>query len=441
VLNNLFEKRGSYQQLFGAGMLFDRGTESGMSVTEETSLRLSAVYACVRLISDTISTLPYGQFIRRDGQRFEYVPQDAWVARPSTTMPRTTFWKQVIISLLLDGNAFVMVTRNRGEIVDLTPLNPIHVNPRRVAGRKFYEINGGQQILEDDEVLHLTEMLLPGEVRGVSRIYQAREALGLGLALESFAANFFGNGAYAGGVLEFPDKLSPEQRKEVRDSWNSIHQGPKRSHRVGILWGGGKFNPLTVDPAASQLVDQRKFAVEEIARIFRVPPFMLGVSENAAMAFASIEQQQLFFRQHTIQPYVEMLEDHFAALLENRNTFIKFNMSSIVRADLASRYSSYNTALLAGFMSVNDVRRLEDLGPVDDGEQYRVPLQNIPLTDAGVISLQQKARAAQSLTISGYTPDSISELLGLDLESFGLPTVQVQAPPVAPVAEDEDAAS
>jgi hypothetical protein len=197
-----------------------------------------------------------------------------------------------------------------------------------------------------------------------------------------------------------------------------------------MLWGGGKFNPLTVDPSASQLVDQRKFAVEEIARIFRVPPFMLGVSENAAMAFASIEQQQLFFRQHTIQPYVEMLEDHFQSLLSNPSSFIKFNMTSIVRADLATRYSSYNTALLAGFLSVNDVRRLEDQGPVDDGDQYRVPLQNIPLTDAGLISMQQKARVAQSLAVSGYTAESIAELLDLDVESYGLPSVQVQAPPV-----------
>jgi hypothetical protein len=204
-----------------------------------------------------------------------------------------------------------------------------------------------------------------------------------------------------------------------------------------MLWGGGKFNPLTIDPTASQLVDQRKFAVEEIARIFRVPPFMLGVSENAAMAFASIEQQQLFFRQHTIQPYVEMLEDHFALLLENPSSFIKFNMSSIVRADLSSRYSAYNVALLAGFMSVNDVRRLEDLGPVEDGDQYRVPLQNIPLTDAGLISMQQKARVAQSLTISGYTAESVADLLDLDVESFGLPSVQVQAPPVEPAQEDE----
>ena len=437
MLSNLFEKRGSFQQLFGAGLMMDRQTAAGTSVTQDTSLRLSAVYACVRLISDTISTLPYDQFIRRDGQRFPYRPKDRWVDSPSTQMPKTTFWKQVLISMLLDGNAYVHITRDGGEIIDLTPLNPTQVVPRRVNGRKFYEVNGGEMVLENDDVLHLTEMLMPGEAKGVSRIQQAREALGLGLALEEFAATFFGNGAYAGGVLEFPDKLSPEQRKEVREAWNSVHQGPRRAHRVGVLWGGGKFNPLTVNPAESQLIDQRKFAIEEVARIFRVPPFMLGMSENAAMAFASIEQQQLFFRQHTIQPYVEMLEDHFAALLDNPNTFLKFNMSSIVRADLSSRYSSYNTALLAGFMSVDDVRRLEDMGPVEDGDQYRVPLQNIPLTDAGVISMQQKARVAQALTISGYTPDSVAEILGLNVESFGLPSVQVQAPPEEPVEEDD----
>jgi HK97 family phage portal protein len=437
VLSNLFERRGSFQQLFGSGMMFDRPSASGMTVTEDTSLRLSAVYACVRLISDTISTLPYDQYVRRDGQRFPYRPKDSWVDRPSTEMPKTTFWKQVIISLLLDGNAFVLVTRSGNEIVDLTPLNPKQVRVERQGGRKVFIINNTQTV-GPDQVLHLTEMLMPGELRGVSRIMQAKEALGLGLALEEYAANFFGNGAYAGGVLEFPDKLSPEQRKEIRDTWNAVHQGPRRAHRVGMLWGGGKFNPLTVDPTASQLVDQRKFAVEEIARIFRVPPFMLGVSENAAMAFASIEQQQLFFRQHTIQPYVEMLEDHFQMLLENPATFIKFNMSSIVRADLSSRYSAYNVALLAGFMSVNDVRRLEDLGPVEDGDQYRVPLQNIPLTDAGLISMQQKARVAQALTISGYTADSVAGLLDLDVESFGLPSVQVQAPPVDPAPEEAE---
>ena len=435
MLSNLFERRGSYQQLFGSGMMFEKPSAAGMTVTDETSLRLSAVYACVRLISDTVGTLPYDQFIRRDGERFPFRPKDSWIDRPSTEMPRTTFWKQIMISLLLDGNAFVLITRSGNEIVDLTPLNPKQVRVERSNGRKLFVINN-ERTVGTDEVLHLTEMLMPGKMRGVSRIEQAKEALGLGLALEEYAAQFFGNGAYAGGVLEFPDKLSPEQRKDIRETWNSVHQGPKRAHRVGMLWGGGKFNPLTIDPSASQLVDQRKFAVEEVARIFRVPPFMLGVSENAAMAFASIEQQQLFFRQHTIRPYVEMLEDHFQTLLSNPGSFIKFNMTSIVRADLATRYSSYNTALLAGFMSVNDVRRLEDQGPVEAGDQYRVPLQNIPLTDAGLVSMQQKARIAQSPTVAGYTADSIAGLLDLDVESYGLPSVQVQALP-EPVADDE----
>jgi len=308
-------------------MLFEKPSASGMTVNEDTSLKLSAVYACVRLISDTVSTLPYDQFIRRDGQRFPYRPKDGWVGRPSMEMPPTTFWKQVLISLLLDGNAFVLITRSGNEIVELTPLNPKQVRIEKENGRKVYVIAENRRV-GDDQMLHVTEMLMPGQLRGVSRIEQAKESLGLGLALEEYAAQFFGNGAYAGGVLEFPDKLSPEQRKEIRETWNSVHQGPRRAHRVGMLWGGGKFNPLTVDPSASQLVDQRKFAVEEVARIFRVPPFMLGVSENAAMAFASIEQQQLFFRQHTIQPYVQIIEDHFQQLLENPSTFLKFNMSS-----------------------------------------------------------------------------------------------------------------
>ena len=436
MLNRLFETRGAYQQLFGAGLLFDRGTAAGVAVTEETALRLSAVYACVRLISDTISTLPYDQYVRRDGQRFEYENRDAWVTRPSMEMPRTTFWKQVIVSLLLDGNAFVQVVRQGGEIVDLIPMNPTQVRVERRDGRKTFIVNE-TMVMDTTQVLHVTEMLLPGQLRGVSRIKQAKEALGLGLALEEYASQFFGNGAFAGGVLEFPEKLSPEQRKEIRETWNAQHQGPKRAHRIGMLWGGGKFNPMTVNPAESQLVDQRRFAIEEIARIFRVPPFMLGVSENAAMAFASIEQQQLFFRQHTIQPYVEMLEDHFQLLLENPNTFIKFNMSSIVRADLASRYNAYNVALLAGFMSVNDVRSFEDLHPVEDGDQYRVPLQNIPLTDAALVSLQLKSRVSQALTISGYTPESIADLLDLELESYGLPSVQVQQPP-EPVQEADE---
>jgi HK97 family phage portal protein len=222
VLSNLFERRGSYQQLFGSGMMFEKPSASGMTVTDETSLRLSAVYACVRLISDTIGTLPYDQFIRRDGERFPFRPKDSWIERPSTEMPRTTFWKQIMVSLLLDGNAFVLITRSGNEIVDLTPLNPKQVRVERSNGRKLFVINN-ERTVGTDEVLHLTEMLMPGKLRGVSRIEQAKEALGLGLALEEYAAQFFGNGAYAGACWSFLTSFRRSSAKRfVRRGTRSI---------------------------------------------------------------------------------------------------------------------------------------------------------------------------------------------------------------------------
>jgi len=199
-----------------------------------------------------------------------------------------------------------------------------------------------------------------------------------------------------------------------------------------VMMNGSKVTPISVDPGQSQLLDQRRFAVEEVCRLFRIPPFMLGVTEGG-MSFASVEQQMLFYAEHTIRPYAEMLESAFQRLLLNDATFIRFNLNALVRADLTTRTEAYSKALLAGYMSVNDVRALEDMRAVEDGEQYRVPLQNIPLTDAGVVSAQQKARAAQSLVIAGYTPQSIAQFLDLPLAHTGLASVQLQ-----PEEKDDD---
>lgn len=436
MLGNLFERRTALQNLFASGALYDRTSYAGNMVTQDTSLHLSAVYSCIRLISDTISTLPVDQYIRRDGQRFPYRPRETWVTSPSTLVDRTTFYQQVLVSLLLDGNAFVHLAREAdGTIVEMNVLNPKDVEPHVGPNGKFYRIQSSGTVYQNDEMLHITEMLLPGEVRGVSRIEKAKDTLGLGLALEEYASRFFGNGAYAGGIIEWPGEIDQQQARELVDSWEANHKGLRRSHRPAVLYGGAKFTATTVDPAESQLLDERRFAVEEVARLFRVPPFMLGVTTPGAVSYASVEQQMLFFSQHTIQPYVQKLEDAFSGLLTANNTFIKFNLSSLVRADLETRTKSYSTALLAGYMSVNDVRALEDLRAVEDGDQYRVPIQNIPLTDAQVISVQQKARAAQSLTIAGFTAESIARLLDLDVESTGLPSVQLQPPPEPPAEE------
>ena len=425
MLANLFERRsagGAFQRLFASGALTDRPSPSGVQVTEETALKLSAVSSSIMLIADTISTLPLDQFIREDGQRRPFRPRDRWVDVPSLTLPRTTFYQQVVISLLLDGNAFVRITRDeRAVIEDLTVLNPTLVD----VVDDGYRFNG-QTFLRKMDVLHLTEMLLPGEKRGTSRIKQAKDSLGLGLALEEYAGRFFGNGAYAGVVLEVPYELTKEQADEVQSSWEAKHRGLGRSHRPAVLMNGMKATQMTVNPADSQMLEQRRFAVEEVARIFRVPPFMLGVTTPGSVSYSSVEQQMLYFTQHTIQPRVQALEDAFHKLLTNERSFIKFNLNSLVRADLSTRTQAYSTALLAGYMSVNEVRSLEDMREVESGDVHRVPLQNIPVEDTPIITAQQKAQAAAQFIVAGYTPESVAQFLDLPLQHSGLASVQLQ---------------
>ena len=429
MLGRLLESRaGSFQQLWGSAAIFDRGTASGISVTQDKSLEISTIYASVRLIADTISTLPVDQFVRQDGARRPYRPREEWVQRPNMMMDRTTFWQQVMVSLLLDGNCFVHVIRDdAGAILELHVLNPHDVEV--MPGRRYRMVQSGYT-LEREEVLHLTELLMPGHLRGVSRIDKAKESLGLSQALTEFSARFFGNGAYAGGVIEFPGDLSAEQQTMLRDSWDAAHRGVHRSHRPAVLFGGAKYTPTMVNPSDSQLLEERKFAVQEIARIFRVPLFMLSVTEPGAVSYASVEQQMQWFVSTTIQPYVQKLESAFSALLTRRDSFIKFNLNSMVRADLQTRTAAYSSALAAGWMSINDVRALEDLrsaGP--DGDAYRVPLQNVPITDAPVITVAEKAKAAQALTTAGFTGDSVARLLDLPLDHTGQPSVQVQPMP------------
>jgi HK97 family phage portal protein len=427
MLGRLTEKRGAFQELWGSGALFERPSAAGVRVDQDTSLRLTAVYACVRLIADTISTLPLGQFVRRDSERLPYSPADGWVTRPSMIVDRSTFYQQVVVSLLLDGNAYLAITRDSGgNVVDLNVLNPTEVEPKMGPTGPYYVLQSTNRRLQRDDVLHLTEMLLPGAVKGVSRIEKAKDALGLGLALEEYAGRFFGNGAYAGGVIEWPGTLTVEQQAQLRDAWDGHHRGVSRSHRPGVLWGGAKFTTTTVSPSDSQLIEERRFAVEEVARVFRVPPFMLGVTTAGSMSYSSVEQQMLFFSQHTIQPYVARIENGLNTLVSNPQSFVKFNLSSLVRADLATRYAGYSSSLLAGWHSVNDVRTLEDLPPVEGGDQYRVPVQNLPLTDAPIATVTEKAKAAQALVMAGFTGESVARLLDLDATHSGTISVQQQ---------------
>jgi HK97 family phage portal protein len=433
MLRRLFapaeERSLSYQQIWGAGGDWVSGnmTWSGADVSQKSSIQISAVFACVRLLADTVSTLPADTYIRDGDERRPY-PAPVWVAEPDSDMTRQDFLQQVVVSLMLDGNAFVQVLRSGTGVAALVVLDPTRIEVRRNAEsrRLEYVVDQGRRVLPSEDVLHITDLRRPGDLRGVSRVTELRQTLGLARALDEFAARFFGNGSTTTGIIEYPGNLNEEQARDLVDGFEAGHKGLRRAHRPGVLSGGARFQKTGVDPESAQMLGSRQMSVEEIARIFGVPPHMIGLTTPGAMSYASVEQNAIQFVTHTLRPLVTKIESALSRLLPG-DAFIRFNMDGLLRGDSISRAQYHSTALQAGWETVNDVRRIEDLPPVDGGDQIRVPLANIEVNAASLVEMDKKVIMAQRLVVSGFDPASV--LAALDLPPMthtGLPSVQLQ---------------
>lgn len=429
--NNTQEERAiSFQSIWGSGDSFAFTTEAGTNIDQITSMRINAFYACVLLISDTISTLPVDSFRRVDGNRIPYRPQPAWIQRPDVDLLRTEHYQQVLISLLLDGNAFVRIYRDQtGQVANLVVIDPSRVQVTRtpVTRELLYIIDDNNQYpVTAQEMLHITEMRKAGELRGISRVSQLKDNLGLATALQSFASRFFAQGATTSGVIETPMGLNREQAKELVDGFDQRHKGYKKAHKTGILTGGAKFVRTGVNPDEAQMLDSQKFAVEQIARIFRVPPHMIGITSAGAMSYNSVEQQNINFVTHTLRPYIAKMEDAYSTLLPE-GAFIRFNVDGLLRGDFATRMNGYSIGSQAGFLSVNDIRRFEDLRPVDGGDVYRVPLANVDLGAASLVETDKRVTMASKLILAGFNPAAVLAALDLPIiEHTGVPSVQLQ---------------
>jgi HK97 family phage portal protein len=439
VLNKLFEQRAiSFQTVFEAGDDIGFGTLSDTAIDSKNVFQINAVYSAVSLIADTISTLPLDCFVRQNGQRRAFRPKPEWVNQPDIALPRTAFYNSVIVSLLLDGNAFIRVFGGReNPVSNLVVLNPRTVTVKRNAqGRLVFDVEGESRPLSQDEMIFIPDVLRPGTIRGVSRVEALKENFGLALALEKFAATFFGQGTNLNGVIEFPGNLSAEQAENLRNGFDSKHKGWRRGHRTGVLSGGATFKTTQVDPESSQSIEARRLAVEDVARAFNIPANMLNIPGTTT--YASVEQNNLQFITHTLRPIVQKLEDAFSPLMarypNGEGAFIKWNLDGLARADLASRMSAYSVGIQAGFMSINDVRRLEDLPDIDDpaARNVRVPLANMNIDAADLIAGEKRVRMAQTLVLSGYDPAEALVAVGLDpIAHTGLASTQLQ--PVAQV--------
>jgi HK97 family phage portal protein len=432
MLNNLFESRAiSFQTIWGTGGDIEILNQAGTVVNPETVFKVNAIFSAVSLISDTISTLPVDSYIRRDGARFAFRPRPAWVQQPDIDTTKEAFYGSLIVSLLLDGNGFVRVFRDgSGRVINMTVINPSKVEIRKnKVGEVVYVYEGEGKPLNKNEMLHIPDVVRPGEIRGISRVIALKDNFGLALALESYAARFFGQGATTQGLIEFPGNLTPEQAKQLVDGFDARHRGFRKAHKTGVLSGGAKYVNTSVENDKAQFIDSRRMAVEDVARAFNIPPHLLGLP--GTNTYSSVEQNNIAFVTHTLRPIVQKLESAFTPLMANEpggsTAFIKFTLDGLLRGDANSRFSAYSVGLQAGYLTINDIRRLEDLPPVEGGEIIRVPLANVNIDAAELVATDKRVNMAQKLVNSGYDPADVLSVMGLPpILHTGLPTVQLQ---------------
>ncbi len=407
ILQGIFKARDKPKDSLSGSRysFFFGGTTAGKPVNEHTAMQMTAVYSCVRILAETLAGLPLHVYkYNESGGKEKYLKHPLYKLlheEPNPEMTSFTFRETLMSHLLLWGNAYAQIIRNaRGEVIALYPLMPNKMTvDRDKNGRLFYLYQRSVEdaptlgkdslvYLDPSDVLHIPGLGFDGLV-GYSPIAMAKNAIGLAMATEEYGAKFFANGAAPGGVLEHPGTIKDPQK--VKDSWNAAYQGSTNSHRVAVLEEGMKYQQIGIPPEQAQFLETRKFQINEIARIFRVPPHMLADLEKSS--FSNIEQQSLEFVKYTLDPWVVRWEQNmFRSLLmasEKPTVFIKFNVDGLLRGDYVSRMSGYATARQNGWMSANDIRELENFDRIPEelgGDLYLINGAMTKLQDAGAFA-------------------------------------------------------
>lgn len=364
-------------------------TSSGVKVDRDSAMRVSAVFGSVRILSETVSTLPTDSFIRQEGTRRPFRPRPVWLDTPNTELGRIEVFGQTMMSLLLDGNSYWATGRaSTGQVLFVTPLDPAKVEPEDVRDengrvRRVYRAEG--EVFTPRDILHVPGMMLPGAIKGLSPVAYARETIGLALAAQEYGARFFGNGGLPGSVVEVPASLSDQGIRQLKAGWKDAHGGVANAHRLAVLTEGAKFSKITVDPDDAQFLQTRQFQVPDIARVFGVPPHLLADASNSTSWGSGLAEQNLAFAQHSLRPWVERLEAGMTRLLRSEGTspraFVKINLDGLMRGSLKERMDAYSTGLQQGIYNLDEVRAYEDLAPLPGGKgkSHRVPLNLGPV--------------------------------------------------------------
>lgn len=412
LINKLFKSRDHPKidnRTVGSSYSFYMGGSSaGKNVNERSAMQMTAVYSCVRILAEAVAGLPLHLYrYKEDGGKERAIDNNLYHLlhdEPNKEMSSFIFRETLMTHLLLWGNAYAQIIRNgKGEVVALYPLMPNKMQVDRDENGELYYIytrssdeaktmEGVTVYLTPRDVLHIPGLGFDGLV-GYSPIAMAKNAIGLAIATEEYGAKFFANGAAPSGVLEHPGTIKDPSK--LRENWNSTFGGSANSGKVAVLEEGMKYTPISISPEQAQFLETRKFQIDEIARIFRVPPHMVGDLEKSS--FSNIEQQSLEFVKYTLDPWVIRWEQSLSRALlnedEKRKYFFKFNLEGLLRGDYESRMSGYAVARQNGWMSANDIRELENMDKIpaeEGGDLYLINGNMLPLNKAGAYANIEK---------------------------------------------------
>ena len=437
ILSGIFKSRDKPQNATSgsAYRFFIGGSSSGKNVNERSAMQMTAVYSCVRILSEAVASLPLHVYkYNEDGGKEKAVKHPLYFLlhdEPNPEMTSFVFRETLMTHLLLWGNAYAQIIRNgKGEIIALYPLMPNRMTvDRDDKGQLYYQyntskddaptMNGSMVNLKPSDVLHIPGLGFDGLV-GYSPIAMAKNAIGMAIACEEYGAKFFANGATPGGILEHPGTVKDPQR--VRESWTSAFGGSSNANKVAVLEEGMKYTPISISPEQAQFLETRKFQINEIARIFRVPPHMVGDLEKSS--FSNIEQQSLEFVKYTLDPWVARWEQAIVRSLfsadEKTQYFVKFNVDGLLRGDYQSRMNGYAIGRQNGWMSANDIRELENLDRIPEeegGDLYLVNGNMTKLKDAGIFAGKENEPNEEVLELEEQNGSEPGNKSGTDRKS------------------------
>lgn len=366
-------------------------SSAGVPVDDSSALSLLAVTACVRLLSETLSGLPFDA-VRSSGKlRTPIEPAPPLVEDPfggdivnGYGLTRKIGLNQIMMSLLLRGNAYCNIQqRDRDGFPSLLQvLSPdaVTVDVNKNTGQRVYTVN--REPFPSNRMLHIVGLSLPGQPVGVSLLTYAKRSIGLGIAAEEFGSMFFGNGAHMSGIIEVPGDLSTDRARVLKESFESRHSGMRHAHAVGVLTGGAAFHPISVSPEDAQFLATRAMQTAEIAMLFGIPPHMLGQVDRTTSWGKGIEEQTLGFLKYTLSAWTQRIEDSWSTMLPP-GVKARFNLDGLLRADTTTRYTAYQAARNSAIMTPNEIRALENLAPIEGGDDLYAPLNSAHTTDPG----------------------------------------------------------